>query len=123
MITKVKKHLWMHGVKAKDCSSFSLFDILIDNKKKVKVKTSRPYYNRKYKTFWRIKELKIDEFDILAFIAQPIETPFYISIKNLMDAIKSSEIKRGGTKYEIILTKKVLYDNFVKDPKKIKVEI
>ena len=122
MITEVKKHLWMHGVKAKDCSGFSPFDILVDNIKKMKVKTSRPYYSRKDKTFWKISELKIDEFDILAFIAQPIETPFYISKKDLLRKITPFRIKQNKGIYEITIIKNVLYNNFVKDPKKIKVE-
>jgi len=121
IVTKVKRHLWTHGVKAKDCSGFSPFDILIENKDKMKVKTSRPYYNRKDKTFWKITELKIDEFDILAFIVQPIETPFYISKKDLLRKITPFRIKQNKGVYEITITKNVLYSNFVKDPKKIKV--
>ncbi len=78
----VKRKLWQRGHKVKDVSRYTHFDLLVDDKYRVEVKTivSWGKHKRRY-----IKGLRKEEFDVLSII---VEEPtsvnmFFASQKDL----------------------------------------
>lgn len=110
----VQKHLWSHGYRVRNFSIYAPFDLLVNDKIRVEVKTAKLKHRSKAGSEWAISGLQPEKFDVLAFIPEPFDKPFYILKQDL---IKMTELQTIGK--QTIRIKMTNLDKFTKSPGKI----
>ena len=114
----VKRKLWQRGYRVKDVSQYSHFDLLLDNKFRVEVKTIFDWGKSKRKYI----RLRKEEFDILAVVSvEPTSENIFFASQKDLEPLKAKSIAglNSETSLDIAFNLRDLKKHFSKNLKKV----